>query len=422
MFKKYLYIKILFLGFILIFNIRLLCQEQISFKVLNINQLKIFLPNTGIIENTEDLFADGIFWPGGSIAYQPLFWNIKFLWGGHTDNELKVNGLSGVLQPGKILDNGIADDPQKEKYRVYRILKNWESTPYGPERDQLEKDYNEWPVEDGAPWIDRDKDGIFTRGIDQPDFVGDEVLFYVANDLDSTRAYGNASKPIGLEFQVILYAFNRAGFLGDAAFEWIKIINKSNHNINDMYFSLIGDVDLGNNTDNYIGYDSVSNMGYCFNQDNFDEIYGEAPPASGLLELHGIIKPGTSQDSALINGYWKKGYKNESLSSFIAFYGNTPGDLRYPSLPSYQVSNLPYVEQAYNVLQGKLVNGLPIINPITIIPTKFMVPGDPVNGTGWYMGEGGWPDNNILPPPLYTVNQFALNYGPFTLHPSIHRK
>ena len=397
-------------------NVEALCQIS-SFNTLHINQLKIYLPNTGIIENTDNIFADAVFWPGGVNAYQQLFWNIKFMWAGYTGNELRVNGLSGVLQPGKIMDNGLSDDPRKERYRVYRILRNWESTPYGPDRDQLEKDYNEWPVEDGAPWVDKDGDGIFTRGVDQPDFTGDEVLFYVANDLDSSRAYGYASKPMGLEFQVTLYAFNRSGILGDAAFEKIKIINKGRENIEDMYFGISGDADLGENTDNYTGYDTTSRLGYCFNKDNYDEIYGESPPAAGLLELHGIVIPGTASDSALINDHWKKGYKNESLSSFLALYANAAGDLRYPQLPSYQIYSVPFDSQFYNCIRGKLLDGNFIINPVTMQPTKYMVTGDPVSGDGWYMGEGGWPDNDTLPPPLYSANRFSLNYGPFTLAP-----
>ena len=154
------------------FSAELFCQNNSSYNILDINQLKIYLPNNGIIENSQNLFGDAVFWPGGTNAYQQFFWNIKLMWAGYTEDELRVNGLSGVLQPGKIEDNGVADDPGKEKYRVFRILKNWETTPFGPERDQLEKDYNEWPVEDGAPWIDRDGDGIFTRGVDQPNFLG----------------------------------------------------------------------------------------------------------------------------------------------------------------------------------------------------------------------------------------------------------
>ncbi len=62
------------------------------------------------------------------------------------------------------MDNGDPDDPTLSNYRVYKIKKNWEQMPSSPERDQLEKDYNEWPVEDGAPWQDNNNDKIYTQG------------------------------------------------------------------------------------------------------------------------------------------------------------------------------------------------------------------------------------------------------------------
>ena len=58
--------------------------------------------------------------------------------------------------------------------------------PPGPERDQYETDYNEWPVEDGAPFNDINNDGIYTPGIDNP-YIGDETMWCVSNDLDPSR-------------------------------------------------------------------------------------------------------------------------------------------------------------------------------------------------------------------------------------------
>jgi len=57
------------------------------------------------------------------------------------------------LQAGKIFDDGKPSDPKDPKYRIYKLRKGWESLPIGPERDQFEKAYNEWPVEDGAPGL-----------------------------------------------------------------------------------------------------------------------------------------------------------------------------------------------------------------------------------------------------------------------------
>ena len=90
----------------------------------------------------------------------------------------------------------------------------------GPIKDELTYDYNNWPVEYGAPWIDVDGDRKYTHSVDKPEFVGDEVLFHVSNDLDPLRTnwvYG--SPPIGLEFQVTVWAYNSTDFLKDVVFK-----------------------------------------------------------------------------------------------------------------------------------------------------------------------------------------------------------
>ena len=43
-------------------------------------------------------------------------------------------------------------------------------------------------MEDGAPYEDLDGNGEYTPGVDVPQFVGDEVLWYVSNDMDGTRS------------------------------------------------------------------------------------------------------------------------------------------------------------------------------------------------------------------------------------------
>ena len=174
-------------------------NENESTNFLSINQFKVHLSNTDFLTAYGNLsYSPAISWPGGSIAFQSLIWDQHFFWGGYIDTSFVYVPVYKSIVPGKILDNGLPDNPANERYRVYRIRKGWETTPFGPERDQLEKDYNEWPVEDGAPWVDRDNDGIFTRGVDQPKFVGDEVLFFVSNDMD-TLVPGYHTLPIGLE-------------------------------------------------------------------------------------------------------------------------------------------------------------------------------------------------------------------------------
>ena len=149
------------------------------------------------------------------------------------------------LQPGKILENGQPDNPNQSKYKIFKINKNWESLPEGPTKDRLEYDYNNWPGELGAPYNDVNGDGVFTKGTDTPKFVGDEVLFYVANDADTTSSrFTYGSDPIGLEFQTSVWAFDTDDFLKDVVFKKYRMINKSGKQLDDFYFSYWMDDDL----------------------------------------------------------------------------------------------------------------------------------------------------------------------------------
>ena len=169
------------------------------------------------------------------------------------------------LQPGYILPNGMPSDPLDVKSKMFKLKKNWQSLPPGPERSRYEFDYLNWPVDLGAPWDDNNNDGIYTLGIDNPRILGEETLFFVANDLDSARStFTYGSNPIGLELQVTTFGYN-SELLKDVVFKKFKIINKSENDITDMYLSYWADDDLGFANDDFVGCDTLLNLGYTYN-------------------------------------------------------------------------------------------------------------------------------------------------------------
>ena len=115
----------------------------------------------------------------------------------------------------------------QHKVKYLRLEKIGNTLPEGNLKDRLEYDYNNWPIDAGAPWDDVNEDGVFTPGFDKPKFIGDETLFYVANDLDTaTTRYTYGSDPMGLEFQTTVFGFNRDD-LKDVVFqESIKLLIK----------------------------------------------------------------------------------------------------------------------------------------------------------------------------------------------------
>lgn len=384
-----------------------------------INQMFMWFSNNGM--GSHDPIADGsgLFWPGGRNGKIPAIFTDGFIFGGKVGTEIRVGGATYRygLQAGPII-NGKPADPSDPKYRIYKIVRGWESMPPGPEKDRIAKDYAEWPVEDGAPWVDVDGDGVFTRDVDQPHFIGDEVNWMVMNDMDPSRTtflYG--TQPMGMEVQCTIFGFNRTGPLGDMVFKKYKLINKGNNTVRDMVVSYWSDPDLGYANDDYVGCDTLLSLGYVYNGDNNDEgMYGAAPPAAGYDFFQGpvipydpvkypIILEKNLPDSAKFDGRWIKGKTNLPLTSF-SFYIN--GSSVYVD-PDLGVPNGSI--QMYNYMTSRLYDGSPFIDPNTGQPVKFCLAGDPVAKTGWYEGTG-WPGGEPA-----DDRRLALSSGSFTMAP-----
>lgn len=252
-------------------NSPLLSKPQIEqhYNFLAVNQVYFWVTNFGWESSGPYPVYGGFKWPGGINAFQDLINYDGMSWGGIINDTIRTNGdvrYLNSIQPGKIFDDGVADDMNKEKYRVFKLLKGWESLPAGEERDLAEKNYNEWPVEDGAPWEDHDGNGFFTRGIDKPQIIGDGTLFYIYNYLSSKNLTGvQPAAPVAVEVQGTVWAYFRGGDLGDVIFRKYKLINKSPHAIKNMYFVFSSDVGLGSRRDNYIGCDTILNLAYGYN-------------------------------------------------------------------------------------------------------------------------------------------------------------
>jgi hypothetical protein len=238
------------------------------YNFIAINEIKMWISNNGDGSHDPNTDGNGLYWPGGVDATKAAVFEEGLLWGGYVEDSIQVNGnaFRQGLQAGKILPDGTAGNPDLPKYRVYKIRRDWESLPVGPERNAYELDYYQWPVEDGATWIDINGNSIYTPGIDEPEFSGDETLWYVSNDLDSAQCYFTyGSYPIGLEIQVTTYAYKPEWLLGDVIFKKYLMINKGNNTVEDMILSYWVDHDLGDACDDYVGGDSLLDLGFGYN-------------------------------------------------------------------------------------------------------------------------------------------------------------
>ena len=327
-------------------------------------------------------------------------------------HKLKVQGSTywHSFQAGKILTPGtngtgmVADNPALAKYRIYRVRPD--INPAVPEdsvmtqlyyelnlRSRYESgltvdaiynqyitDWNNWPAADGAPYIDVNHNGAYDPQIDIPGISGAAcTMWHVMNDCDSIRDYTFAgSAPFGIEVQRTIWAYNVNGPLNNTIFVKYRIINKSGAEIDSTYIDQWSDPDLGYAGDDYVGCDTVRNLGYVYNGSSADPFYGVAVPAGGTLLVQGPRVAGQSSDSAIFGGGWVHGYKNIGMTGFNFFINGNP-TYQDPTNNSYDGTI-----QWYNLLQGKTsLTGQKFTNPVTGLITPFLLSGDPVSHTGW---------------------------------------
>ncbi len=343
------------------------------------------------------VFEDGIVWGGFHRGYPAP----------------KVGGsvYRHALQPGKILSPGtsltppVADDPALMKYRVYRVrpdvrpgipfdadmearLDTSEAayiaryTPITARQiyDQYLQDWTAWPAADGAPFYDVDGNGHYDPAVDVPGVPGaDQTLWYVANDLDSTKTMQLAGcPPIGLEMQKTIWGYRSGGALGNTILSTTKIINKSGAAVDSMFIVQWSDPDLGDAGDDYVGCDTVRMLGYVYNADSIDGTYGRRVPAVGFRLLEGPIVTGGPLDTATFGFSHRPGYRNLPMTTFNFFSG---GIVDYTDPRSGAGGNLDW----YNLMNGLTAGGKQYIDPTTNQPSKFCFSGDPtvVPPSGW---------------------------------------
>jgi hypothetical protein len=181
-----------------------------------------------------------------------------------------------------------------------------------------------------------------------------------------------------------------SGPLGMTEFLKYRLINIGNRTLNNFFISLWFDPDLGVAGDDLVGCDTLNNSFFCYNATDNDTRFGGPPPAVGFKILEGpiISSPG---DTALVDGLPRPNYKNLGMYSFNKYINGTDPD-NYAE--SYQ----------YMLGLDPKNGGIPYINPTNDQPTRFVMSGDPVAGTGWLDDS---PDDRRM----------MASFGPFKFRP-----
>ncbi len=390
---------------------------------LNINSISTVFKNTGISDIDEFETNSGLVYPIGS--GKTAVFQSGFLWGANVydPNELDphVGGSTyrEGLQGGWIDAAGNVVPPDDPDARIFRVRPtvfpggpsvdlsveaNDEGKSEADVRAQYETDWTEWPADLGAPFDDVDDDGVYDPDIDIPGVPGaDQTIWFVANDQEpgtTQNLYG--ALPMGIEMQATVWAYSQTGALGSMFFRRFILINKTDvlgnpRTFDSMYVSMWSDVDLGNSTDDFAGSDTTLSLMYCYNGQANDATYNPLPPpAVGFDFFQGPLVDGVDGEDRNKNGIDDDEdfgiFKNQIVGPgkinlpMTAAYYFTRGDATVtdPVLGSHPEGAVRF----YRFMKGKVgLTGDPFINPVTGLPTTYVLSGDPTTGEGWVDGQ-----------------------------------
>jgi len=403
--------------------------STLEFVMFDGNQIRNWVGNNGQLVSHIPTGSSGLEWPRGT--GQTAIFASGFWVGGKINGDVRTAAaeFQSEYSPGIIpydtqtqLPTG-QSSPNSPDYQVFAIQ-------MGDNSDISSVDYNReyatWPASDGAPAHDGEyfedendngiwdtdesftdfdldgtydaPDGVLITGEDPPAFAGEFMAWYVVNDWHP-ESHANLwnSQPLGIEAQVLLYTLPINAMYENVQFHTITLVNKGGQTINDAYYAFWTDADVGNATDDFVGCDPPSNLGYFYNGSPNDQDYGSAPPAVGYTILQGPMVP-SSGDTTFYGG---EVYLDKTTLDMTAFNPFTNGDNLFGD-PEIAV-------EAYNLMQGLSAQGEPRHEyldqnqPIT----TFIYPGDPETGIGWTEYDTSVPGDR----------RNLMSMGPFTMPP-----
>ncbi len=284
------------------------------------NRIDCDMENNGMFVSHNISGRSGLSWPKGNNT-QTIFCSGVWL-GGVVNGDTLVSAgeYAGEYASGPWGANH--DDPY---HKIYKVNKSDLADPINSQ------DFQNWPVEFGAPYSDKNNNGTYEplpMGPDHPEFIGDQVVWMVMNDgVDSLHSVFHTN-PLGVEVQRTIFGFDRPDAFGDMMFVKDLIINKGGNTIEDMYFGIFSDPDLGNAADDFIGCDTTLGLGICYNDGNDSEFLSGSfdcmffddciTPALGYDYLQGPVVPAPGE-TANAFGEEIPNYKNLNVTSFIAY-------------------------------------------------------------------------------------------------------
>lgn len=256
-----------------------------------------------------------------------------------------------------------------------------------------------------APFVDVDGDPLnySPAAGDYPDISPtagggspDQAIWWVINDKGDVHTE-TGGEAIGLEIQMLAFAFATTDQVNDMTFYKYKVVNKSTLRLNNTYMGQWVDSDVGNYSDDYVGCDTTRGLGFAYNGDANDETaagYGVNPPCFGLDFFQGPFgDDGNRLDMGTFVYYENDFSLRGNPEVATHFYGYLRG---------YWKDGSHMVDNGQNGYPGTAAGP----------ETNFMYPGDP----GFCGGSAsGWSEVSAGNQPF--DRRFMQSAGPFTLQP-----
>ena len=293
------------------------------------------------------------------------------------------------------------------------------------------------------PWFDLDKvvECTATQSLRKHLLYGDRTMWWVYNDRGNIHTETDGAS-IGMEIRAQAFAFATNDELNNMTFGNYTLINRSTYILQDCYFGVWTDADLGDAYDDYVICDVKRGLGILYNGDESDgdgngATYGSQPPAIGVdffegpymdpYEVNGIA---LDRPTAWVNGVLNTGSPdvNNGCINGINFGDGVPGNERwgmrrfmYFQNDGSTLSDPATATEYYRFLTGFWKNGVRMTYGGTGFSTgsgtvaDFAYPED-TDPTGW--GTGGNPQSPWTIEGNTTKDyRFVHSAGPFTLKP-----
>jgi len=404
-------------------NIIVSYEYMINSYLLELNKIKLPLNNNGVLA---DVAVNGI--EGMRYENKGLLYSGGFYLAGKNQNQWWANGVATASRINDYLPGlpGFPDDPRNRLYIV-----KVSDPPFG-------NSWQEWSdaVLLGAGFYDGNNDGIYTpidlnqngqwdTNEDKPDLLGDITVWCTYNDSrPSNQRRFNNIEPQGIQIKQTVMGVkpNNSHPADNVVFVRYRIVNNGSvsNEFDSVYFSIWSDPDIGQDNNGYVddlvGYDSLLQSGYAYN-DGDDPDWGINPPAIANTLLQGPVKyiPGVTFIDNNSNGVYDPGIDLPLDTAYVR-NGAWIGEQEFPGAKNLRVSSFRHFIQSHPIV-GDPSNAQELIRSILGFD-KF---GNLIDPCTWYYGVVNGVNCNEVNPLFMYSGDPVTNYGWINNYPDDQR-